>query len=144
MIPLRDDIGEGGASPLALLICLLIFVAGVVPPGGDVWVALLCAFGAWIFAPTPVRELGPIPVALIAAAGGLAGGLIAHAAGSQVSAWGAVGATASVALLHIARHPKARALCLVAVPYRAGFAETPTPFVAIGWGAVTALVAVVA
>ena len=143
MIPLRDNIGERGASPAALAICALILLAGILLPDGNLWVALLAGFGAWIFTPTPVRDLGAIPVLLIASVGGLMASWLTHATNSAIGIWAPVASTGAIALVHLLKHPRARVIGLVPIPYRTSLTEAPSVVVIIVWAAAAVILAVV-
>jgi hypothetical protein len=143
MIPLRDNIGESGASPAALAICALILLAGILLPDGNIWVALLAGFGAWIFAPTPVRDLGAIPVLLIAAVGGGMAWWVTHTSNSAVGVWAPLASTGAIALVHFLKHPRARVIGLVPIPYRTSLTEAPSVVVIIVWAAAAVILSVV-
>ncbi|CAB4872663.1 MAG: hypothetical protein F2799_04120 [Actinobacteria bacterium] len=143
MIPVRDNIGERGASPAALVICALVLLAGIFLPDGNIWVALMAGFGAWIFAPTPVRELGAIPVLLIATAGGLIAWWVAQDANSAVGIWAPLASTGAIALVHLLKHPRAQVIGLVPIPYRTSLTEAPSVVVIIIWAAAAVILALV-
>jgi len=144
MLPLRDNIGDGGAPISALLIVGLITLAGAVVPGGG-WLPALVGFaGAWIFVPTPVRRFGPIPVALVAGAFGALGGWLATTAGHEAGLWAAPAAAAGVTALHLATNRDARVLGLVTIPFRSVFTEVPSWIFALVWaGAALILVVII-
>jgi len=144
VLPLRDDIGDTGASPTALLIFATILVLGLILPGGDVAVALICAWAAWVFVPTPVRELGFVLVVASALAGGGIAWALASNANGATGAWATIGATASIVLLHLIKHPRALIYGLVPLPYRAGLADLPSKIIAAGWVALASLLAILA
>ena len=144
MLPLRDNIGDGGAPVTALLIVGLITLAGAVVPGGG-WLPALVAFaGAWIFVPTPVRRFGPIPVALVASAFAVLGGWLATTAGHEPGLWAAPAAAAGVTALHLATNRDAQVLTLFTIPFRSVFAEIRSWVFALVWaGAALILVVVI-
>ena len=133
MIPLRDNLHEGGAPLPAAALTAALLIAGIALPGGGIWVGLLAGLGAWIWAPSIVRERGIVIAALIALLGCGAGYLIAHGTGSAIGGPAVAGASIALALAHLATHPRARVLVLVAIPFRATLAEVPSGAIAGLW-----------
>ena len=139
MIPLRDDLHSGGAPAPALLISAALLVSGMVAPGGSIWVGLLGGFGAYLYAPSLVRDFGPFPAFGIAAAGAIAAGVLAASADLQPGPWATLAATFALIAVHLARHPRARMLTLIALPYRASLGEMPSWIAALIWLVLAAL-----
>ncbi len=142
MLPLRDNIDDGGATTPALVLIALITAAGIVVPGGGWLPAIVALAAAWVFVPTPVRRFGVIPVGLVAALGGLLGGWLATKAGYHPGQWAAPMAAASVTALHLATNKSARVLGLVVIPFRSGFAEIRSPVFATAWAGLAVILVV--
>ena len=141
MIPLRDDL-PGGGTPAVTYVLALGLLIWSLAAGDGFWLGLIAALGAWIWSPALVRKPGPAPMLLVAAAGGVAGWLLANSAGSgQPSSWAIASAPAAVALLHVALHPKARVLSLVLVPFRSFVTAVPSLAVAAVWTPLICLLA---
>ncbi|MEI6447537.1 MAG: hypothetical protein WCO96_06620 [Actinomycetes bacterium] len=139
MIPIRDDLHSGSAPATALVIAGALLIGGVAVPGGSLWVGLLAAFGGYLYAPSLVRELGPLPAFGIAAVGAIAAGALAASQAAQPGPWAALAATFALIIVHLARHPRARMLALIALPYRASLGEMPSWVAALIWLALAAL-----
>lgn len=139
MIPVRDDLHSGGAPATALVISGALLIGGTAVPGGNFWIGLLAAFGAYLYAPSIVRELGPFPAFGIAAVGALAAGALAASSDLQTGPWATLAATFALIAVHLARHPRARMLSLIAIPYRASLGEMPSWVAALLWLALAAL-----
>jgi hypothetical protein len=139
MIPLRDNLHTKGAPPVALLITTALLVAGLIVPGAGAGPAILAAIGAYLYGPSIVRDLGPLGAIATATVGAGAAGMLAHLAGAKVGGWSIVGAAAALVLVHLARHPRARMLSLIALPYRTGLTEVPSVAVASVWALLAVL-----
>lgn len=143
MLPLRDDIGDGGATPAALVVIALITIAGFAIPGGGWIPALVALAAAWVFVPTLVERFGPIPVFLLAAASGALGGWLATKSGNEAGQWAAPAAAAGVTLVHLASNRGARVMGLVLIPFRSGFAEVQSPIFAACWAGLAVILVVI-
>jgi hypothetical protein len=139
MIPVRDDLHSGGAPATALVISGALLIGGTAVPGGSFWIGLLAAFGGYLYAPSLVRELGPFPAFGMAAIGAIAAGALAASQGAQPGPWATLAAAGALIAVHLARHPRAKMLALVAVPYRASLGEMPSWVAALIWLALAAL-----
>jgi hypothetical protein len=143
MLPLRDNIGDGGAPVSAVVLIGLITLAGFVVPGGGWLPALVALAAAWIFVPTPVRRFGPIPVAVLAAVCGALGGWLATVAGEEPGLWAAPAAAAGATGLHLVTNSGANVMGLVAIPFRSGFYEVPSKAFAACWAGATLILVVI-
>lgn len=143
MLPLRDNIGEGGAPVSALVLIGLITAAGFVIPGGGWLPALVALAAAWVYVPTPVRRFGPLPTAALTAVCGAIGGWLATLAGEDPGLWAGPAAAAGAAGLHLLTNRDARVMGLVAIPFRSGFWEIGSATYATSWaGAALVLVVI--
>lgn len=143
MLPLRDNIGDGGATNAGLVLIGLITAAGAFIPGGG-WLPALVAFAAaWVFVPTPVRRFGLIPVGVVAAASGAFGGWLATTAGHEAGVWAAPMAAAGVAVLHLVTNSTARVMGLVVIPFRSTFVEISSRLFAACWAGAAVILVVI-
>jgi hypothetical protein len=143
MLPLRDNVGEGGAPVSALVLIGLMTLAGFVVPGGGWLPALVALAAAWVFVPTPVRRFGLIPVAALSGACGALGGWLATVAGQDAGLWAAPAAAAGATGLHLLTNSDASVMGLVAIPFRSGFWEVPSKAFAACWAGAALILVVI-
>jgi hypothetical protein len=143
MLPLRDNVGDGGASVSAVVLIGLITAAGFVVPGGGWLPALVALAASWIFVPTPVRRFGPVPVAVLAAVCGALGGWLATVAGEEPGLWTAPAAAAGATGLHLLTNRNATVMGLVTIPFRSGFWEVASTTYAAFWAGAALILVVI-
>ena len=142
MIPLRDNLPGGGPPPAALGLSAAVIATGLLLPGGNVWVALICGFGMYLFAPSVVRSIGELGCLLTALLGGVIAAAVALLSSDPVGSWSAPAAVAAVAIAHLLLNRRSRIIGLVPIPATARIVSVPTISVVIGWAFIAAALAV--